>query len=313
MKKNTRTIIYIVSDFLAAITSWILFYIFRKAYIESPMFGVKVPVDPNLKFWISLLAVPVFWIILHYISGYYKDPYRKSRLQELGQTFLFSLIGVLILFFTLLLDDTIYNYKNYYSSISVLFFLQFFLTYIPRLILTTSTIEKIRSGRIGFNTLLVGGNGRAMEIYQKMTSLPKSSGNKIVGFIHVNDGPSSRLENADCLGDQTILVLHVAPRVLPPYKIQAVPSRSRRTDVRLDENGSIRPTLRLTTLTRESQHRRCGIHTCHMGYLAEAQEESHARPARTTEVDAPPAFLDPGTFRQVVRGLQAADVDLFAH
>jgi len=194
MDNKTRTFTYIIFDFLAAATSWVLFYIFRKVYIESPVFGIKIPVDPDLKFWVSLVLVPLFWIILYSISGYYRNPYRKSRLQELGQTFLFSLIGVLILFFVLLLDDIIRSYRSYYLLISVLFCLQFFLTYIPRLLLTSATIKKIRSGKIGYNTLLIGGNGRALEIYNKLTTIPKSSGNKIVGFIGVNNDSSSLLK-----------------------------------------------------------------------------------------------------------------------
>jgi exopolysaccharide biosynthesis polyprenyl glycosylphosphotransferase len=218
MNNKARTFTYILTDFIAAAGSWALFYAYRKVYIESPVFGIKVPLDPDLKFWLSLLIVPLFWILLHSISGYYRNPYRKSRLQELGQTFLFSLIGVLILFFTLILDDTIPSYRSYYLSISVLFFLQFFLTYIPRVFITTATIQKIRSGKIGFNTLLIGGNKRALEIYTKLTAIPKSSGNKIVGFISINAHPSAGLEkHIPKLG-----TLKDVDRIIDEYEIEEV-------------------------------------------------------------------------------------------
>ncbi len=218
MNKNLQILFYIISDFLAATASWTLFYIFRKIYIESPMFGIQVPIKPDVKFIISLIVIPVFWIILHSISGYYRSPYRKSRLQELGQTFLFSLIGVLILFFTLILDDTIRSYKSYYLSLGVLFSLQFFLTYIPRVVITSRAIAKIRTGKFGFNTLLIGGNGRALEIYTKLTSVSKSSGNKIVGFVNVNDQSTSNIEKKiPRLGE-----LKQADRIIEAHNIEEV-------------------------------------------------------------------------------------------
>jgi len=126
-----------------------------------------------------------FWLFMHYLSGYYRIAYRKSRLIELGQTFLTALAGVIILFFILILDDVVFSYKNYYSSVSVLFLLQFFLTYIPRIINTSITHKKIKSGEIGFNTLLIGSNGKALNLYKTLTSGEEKYGYKFVGFINI--------------------------------------------------------------------------------------------------------------------------------
>ncbi len=186
MNRKAQRFIYIIFDFIAGALSWTLFNLFRKIFIESRKYGYSIPFDPDFKFWISLTIIPLFWILLHQISGYYKDPFRKSRLQELGQTFMISLIGSLILFFALILDDTIESYKNYYFSLGTLFGLQFLLTYIPRLMITSRTNFHIHSGKIGLKTLLIGGNGKAFGIYQKLTSGKKKSGNKFTGFISIN-------------------------------------------------------------------------------------------------------------------------------
>lgn len=195
MNRKVQRLKYLSSDFLAASVSWFLLFILRKGLIESPKFGFQVSVNFDLKFWVSVLGISVFWIILHYLSGYYKQPYRKSRLHELGVTFRVSLIGTLILFFTLILDDTIISYKSYYLSFSILLGLHFILTYIPRFIITSRTNHLIFSGKIGFNTIIIGGNGKATEVYQKLTSGKKSSGNKILGFICVNPLPEKKLES----------------------------------------------------------------------------------------------------------------------
>lgn len=176
---------YIISDFLAAGASWTLFFIFRKIYIETNKFGYPIPVEFDHSYFMGLAVLPVTWILIYYATGYYKDVYRKSRLSELGQTLSITFIGVLAIFFALILDDTIKVYTNYYLSFLVLFGLHFFLTYFPRLAFTTASAHKIHKRIIGFPTLLVGSDKKALELYDEMEKQPKSTGNRFIGFINV--------------------------------------------------------------------------------------------------------------------------------
>ncbi len=185
MNKKLQTFVYILFDYIGASLAWFLFYLFRKFYIESLNYGYHINIEFDLNFFAGLFGIPVFWIFLYSISGYYRILYRKSRLLELGQTFITALIGVVIIFFILILDDVIFSYKNYYQSLIVLFGLQFSLTYLPRLIITTITQNKIKSGKIGFNTLLIGSNGKALSLYQKLNSGIEKYGYKFVGFINI--------------------------------------------------------------------------------------------------------------------------------
>jgi len=185
MNRRKQVLKYLISDFLAAGFSWTLFYIFRKVFIETNKFGYPVPIEFNASFFIGLATIPVLWVIFYYATGYYKDVYRKSRLSELGQTISTTFIGVLVIFFALILDDTIKSYTNYYVSFLVLFSLHFILTYIPRLIFTTRSAHKIHRRIIGFPTLLVGSDQKAVELYKEMESQKRSTGNKFIGFINV--------------------------------------------------------------------------------------------------------------------------------
>lgn len=187
MNKKLQVLKYLFFDTLAATIAWSLFYIFRKLYIESEKFGKAIPIELDKKFWIGLIFIPLFWLLIYYLTGIYKNIYRKSRLKELGQTFITSVIGVLILFFTLLLDDEIFSYKNYYETILVLFGLHFILTSSFRFILSSITNYKMHNRIIGFNTLLVGSNENALNLYTEMHNQTKSSGNKFVGFIHIDN------------------------------------------------------------------------------------------------------------------------------
>jgi exopolysaccharide biosynthesis polyprenyl glycosylphosphotransferase len=187
MNKSVQVIKYLFFDVLAASVAWTCFYGFRKLYIESEKFGVRVPVHFDRKFFFGLIAITSFWVFLYLITGTYRNIYKKSRLKELGQTLVISVIGVLIVFFTLLLNDIIVSYRTYYESILVLFSLQFLLTASFRLILSSITNNRIHNRIIGFNTILIGSNENALKLYTEMESQKKAWGNKFVGFVHVDE------------------------------------------------------------------------------------------------------------------------------
>ncbi len=194
MNKKYQLAKYLISDFLAALLSWCSFYFFRKLVIEPQKFGHPIPLEIAPKFYLALAVIPFFWLIIYYISGYYRDVFRKSRLAELWQTFSNTVLGVTVLFFVLILDDTIDTYSNYYLSFIVLFSFHFIFTYIPRLIITTHTTHKIHRRIIGFNTLMIGSNEKAIETFTEIENQPRSSGNKFIGFVNVNDKPKFKLE-----------------------------------------------------------------------------------------------------------------------
>ncbi|HSH50298.1 MAG TPA: hypothetical protein VK982_01100, partial [Bacteroidales bacterium] len=132
MNKRSQTIKYLFFDFLSATLSWTLFYIYRKKVIESEIFGFDIPLEFTNRYFIGIIIIPLLWIFLYYLSGYYKDIYRKSRLKEIWQTFAITITGSVFIFFILLLDDQIAHYKHYYKLFLALTVIHFFITYIPR-------------------------------------------------------------------------------------------------------------------------------------------------------------------------------------
>jgi exopolysaccharide biosynthesis polyprenyl glycosylphosphotransferase len=194
MNKKLQVLKYIFLDVASAAIAWTLFFIYRKEYIEPIKFGYDVPVEFDDNFYYALLLIPVYWIFLYFVVGTYKNIYRKSRLREFGQTLLISLIGTLILFFVLLLDDEIASYKQYYKSYFALFGLHFIITEFFRLILTTYTGKCIKNRKIGFNTLIIGSNEKAVELYKEIENQKFSTGNKLIGFTHVVKDDSYLLE-----------------------------------------------------------------------------------------------------------------------
>lgn len=193
MNRSTQVVKYLLLDFLAAVISWTLFFIYRKSVIEPQRFGIDIPIEFTTQFYLALVILPFIWITFYYITGFYKKIFRRSRLIEFGQTFMTSLSGVVVIFFALILDDYIESYKNYYQLFFTLFTLHFFFTYIFRLMLTTRTIHKIHKRKLGFNTLLIGSNENAVKIYKDMMSQVRPAGNKFVGFIGVENNNDALL------------------------------------------------------------------------------------------------------------------------
>ena len=195
MNKKRLASLYFVVDWLASILAWSLFYFFRKAhedlyinYWDRITHSFATP-----SFWLGVAIIPICWLILHAVSGAYEKVYQKSRLKELGQTFFITLIGVIVLFFVVILDDEVASYKSYYQSFIALFTLQFVITYIPRLIITTSVIYRIRAKKIGFNTLIVGSNDNACAIFKEIEEEVKPSGRRLIGFLNVYDKKEYKL------------------------------------------------------------------------------------------------------------------------
>ena len=183
MNKRLQTIKYIVWDIFAALSAWALFFFYRKLSIENNSFEDVNLVFKDSNFWWGIALLPIAWCCFYAMIGTYKDVYRKSRLKELQMTFWASLIGVIVIFFTLLLDDKISSYHMYYLSFLMLFLLHFGLTYIGRLIITSHTARMVHSRRIGFPTLLIGSKEKAFKTYLDLDNQAVYSGNKFVGFM----------------------------------------------------------------------------------------------------------------------------------
>ncbi len=90
-----------------------------------------------------------------------------------------------MLFFALLLDDDVMSYKDYYYTFGTLFGLHFTITYLFRLLITSRTIRKIRRRQIGFNTLLVGGDRKAVQLYKELNEARKQEGYLVKGYVAI--------------------------------------------------------------------------------------------------------------------------------
>jgi exopolysaccharide biosynthesis polyprenyl glycosylphosphotransferase len=202
MKRKKELFLYGLFDFLMAMAAWVFFFLYRKK-VEG--FGINLSLlqDPN--FIYGSLIIPTGWLLFYAIFDRYNDIYRLSRLETLSRTFFLTFFGVIFLFFTLILDDIIHTY---FTSFIVLFSLHFLLTATARMIILTRASRRLKSGQVTYDTLIIGGNQNAVDLYKDITSRKKGLGNKFVGFIDTNGKSTNdlaaflpRLGKVENLGD----------------------------------------------------------------------------------------------------------------
>jgi exopolysaccharide biosynthesis polyprenyl glycosylphosphotransferase len=153
--------------------------------------GNAMMADPTF-FW-GLLLAPTFWVFLHAFFGYYNKVYRKSRLNELKTTIGVTIFGVLVFFFLFILDDIVTSPRDYIKYMFCYFTLQFLLTYIPRVCITTRINRRIHRGLIGFNTIIVGSDAKALQVYNSLQQKLPAPGNFLIGYVKVEENSEDLL------------------------------------------------------------------------------------------------------------------------
>jgi exopolysaccharide biosynthesis polyprenyl glycosylphosphotransferase len=190
--RRRDTFIYGLADFCMAMLAWAAFFVYRKSLEGVPFGDSATWLDPN--FYLGILIIPVGWLLFYDIFDRYTDIYRLSRLATLTRTFFLSFFGVIVLFFTLILDDVVHDYHTYYHSFGVLFALHFLLTATARMVILTRASRRLKAGLVTFNTLLIGSNQNALDLFNEITGREKGLGYKFLGYIEANGGKSAVLD-----------------------------------------------------------------------------------------------------------------------
>ena len=176
---------YVFSDFLMASLAWGIMYFLRKYFLGLTISeNGELAIDDN--FWLGITLVPLGWLILYTLVGSYRSLYKKSKLQEITTVFICSLIGTAFLYFTIILNDIEEDnksYKYYYTAYFTLLGIHVLLTCIGRVIILNIVERQLRSGKVFFNTLMLGNDETAIKIYNDTQKSFHSIGYRYIGFV----------------------------------------------------------------------------------------------------------------------------------
>lgn len=196
ISKGAQRAKYVVMDFIMASIAFFLFNIIRYELLDlgssydnsigSFLFNAKLITEQ--------ITVPVGLLGLYWLSGYYNQSIRKSRLVELTTTIASNFTATLLLFFILLINDTTGVKMKDYELLIILFGLLFSFTYAGRRFITYRTLRHLRARQWIYSTLIIGNSKRSRRIYRKLLDSGSEWAYDVVGFIRlkgegtINDG-----------------------------------------------------------------------------------------------------------------------------
>jgi exopolysaccharide biosynthesis polyprenyl glycosylphosphotransferase len=203
MRQKTQLLKYILADYLAANLAWFVFNILRYYLIaRNDGFQSVWSYMEYIHVLKGQIVIPWGWLILHYYSGYYNRILVKSRLSEFFTTLISVLIGTIVIFFGVLLDNLPESIRIYYEQFLFLFLFSFGFTYFFRLLITNRTSGKIERKEWTIKALILGTGNKAVQIKELLDKPSDSLAYSIQGFIDIN--PESEFqpsENENIIGN----------------------------------------------------------------------------------------------------------------
>ncbi len=191
-QRKAEIFIYRFLDWLTSCLSWFIFFVSRK-FIEDPN-QTFVEAISDEKLYHGLVLIPMGWLILYSIFDKYSDIYRYSRWATLVRTFVISFFGSLFLYFSVLIDDSSLQYSTVLSALLRLFLIHFLLTAFARMTFLTVSSRRLKQGKVQYNTLIIGGDISAVELYDELINKPYGKGHNFIGFIDSNGKSTNHLQ-----------------------------------------------------------------------------------------------------------------------
>ena len=171
---------------------------------------------------LGIFLIPAAMILLYAASGYYVEVYHKSRADEFVNTLVTTLVGAILIFLIVIVNDPIQERSEFYTLIVCLWGLMMACVYIGRLMITTRTARRIHRRIYGLNTLVVGVSQSAFKLVNKLNSLEKSMGFNIVGYVNPSntepaEEPSLPVYSIDEI-EQVVHNLHIKNIIVIPHR-----------------------------------------------------------------------------------------------
>src|ERR1035437_2312933 len=221
MDKSNLPLKYFSFDIFASLIVWVLFVVFRNAINNITVFENLSIVIPTFDYLTSILLFPFYCAFVHYLTGFYRNPIKNSRVTVFVSTFVSALFISNTVFLGLMLPNGIVSYEYFYSSILVLFGLLFTFTVFFRLLVFSQVHHYFATKVWTINTLIIGTNSVARKIADDIEE--HAHYNTFTGFISTNKQQTDSSDKV--LGDMSQI-----SNVIKKYDIQEA-------IVALDENA----------------------------------------------------------------------------
>lgn len=197
-KLKSAKIKLIVFDAITAIVAWLVFWFHRHTVLRTNFPDIYYSDKfTSRDYVISFVAIPLFWLCIYSLSGTYFNVYKKSRLKEVFRSLISAFIGVTIIGLFVFADDT-GSFRYFFEVTTWYFFLHYSILLLSRSLFLTAIKKQLINHEVGFNTLIIGSNGKANKIYQEIKNNPKIIGYTVVGLVSAT---TKSLEKEELIAD----------------------------------------------------------------------------------------------------------------
>ncbi len=182
-RKRLDRIFYILADFIAALVA---FWLFSQLYSDA----VLVKLIDRVEHFIVTFLIGLAWMLFYGLFDNYRDIYRLSRMETLVRTLVLSLVGSVFIVLLLSLKIDLLSLRALFWY----FLIHFSVTVAFRMVVLTRASSRLKAGKVSYNTIIVGGNQAALELYHEIKSMPKSLGHRFIGYVDINGDSDKALE-----------------------------------------------------------------------------------------------------------------------
>ena len=174
----------VITDWVTTALAFLLFNIFRFYYLSiGNGFFTLGDYLFSFKLIVEQIGVPTALLFIYWISGYYNNPFERSRLNEFLNTFYSQLFNAIIIYLALLTNDQLYLRQENWMILLLLFLLLFIFTYSGRIILTENLIRKRKRNKIRPRTVIIGVSDEAMKVAAKLSDSDNNIPVEVTAFL----------------------------------------------------------------------------------------------------------------------------------
>ncbi len=179
----------VLTDWITANLAFMLFNLlrfFESSWTSHSLEGaVRYLFNPKL--CIEQTIIPLILLGLYWLSGFYNNPFGKSRFNELLNTAIISALSTILIHLALLTNDQMSNISSNLLQILVIYIIFFTLTFLGRLIVINNQIKHFKSRNWKYTVVIVGNSEKAHSLAAKLTESKAVISYSIEGFFKIND------------------------------------------------------------------------------------------------------------------------------
>lgn len=193
--KRALRIRYVIVDLITTAIAFFLFNIFRYYFLTYTYSNYTLEEYLlNHKIILENTLVPVCLLAVYVLSGFYNEPFRRSRLSEFVNTLGSAAFNGALIYLLILLNDVGMKRRDYLLIVTLIGIL-FICTYIGRYIVTCITLRKLRSCHWSYRAIVIGNSAISRETANQLMTQNINEPYTIEGYVNI-EGEHQIRDNA---------------------------------------------------------------------------------------------------------------------